>query len=67
MNRKDQIEYLIDRHKIKLNYLIGKEQRLLTKEEILNRNYYRGRFGSNVSKDGKNFIENWNEVNLNDK
>ena len=24
------------------------------KEEILNRNYYKGRFGSQVSKDGRN-------------
>ena len=34
-----------------------KKKRTLTKEEILNRNYYKGRFGSQVSKDGRNFIE----------
>ena len=66
MSKDDQIEYLVDKYKIKLNYLVGKEKRVLTKEEILNRNYYKGRFGSKVTKDGKNFIENWNEINLND-
>ena len=66
LSRKDQILYLFDRYKISLRHLNGKEKRTLTKEEILNRNYYKGRFGSQVSKDGRNFIENWNEVNLND-
>ena len=41
------------------------KKRTLTKEEILNRNYYKGGL-TQVSKDGRNFIENWNEVNLND-
>ena len=58
LSRKDQILYLSDRYKINLRHLNGKEKRTLTKEEILNRNYYKGRFGSQVSKDGRNFIEN---------
>ena len=41
LSRKDQILYLFDRYKISLRHLNGKEKRTLTKEEILNRNYYK--------------------------
>ena len=44
--------------------MLGNERRKLSHEELLNRDYYRGRF---ASKDinGK-VIYNWEEANLND-
>ena len=43
--------------------MLGKEKRSLSKTEMLNRDYYRGRF---ASKDNKGIIiNNWEETNLN--
>ena len=43
--------------------MLGKEKRSLSKVEMLNRDYYRGRF---ASKDNKgNIVYNWEETNLN--
>ena len=44
--------------------MLGKEKRDLSKVELLNRDYYRGRFSSK-DKNGK-IIYNWDELNLND-
>ena len=44
--------------------MIGQEKRLLSDEELLNRDYYRGRFASprEESRDGSRMIFNWEET-----
>lgn len=54
---------------IKLNIpeyekMLGKEKRELSKVELLNRDYYRGRFSSKNKKN--EIVYNWEEINLND-
>ena len=46
--------------------MLGESQRILSDEEILNRNYYRGRFASprKESDNGKRMIFNWEETPL---
>ena len=46
--------------------MIGLDDRMLSKDELLNRDYYRGRFASprKNSNDGKNMIFNWEETNF---
>jgi len=41
--------------------MLGSESHTLSDEELLNRDYYRGRFASKI--DGRT-IYNWEEVNL---
>lgn len=50
------------------NILIGKPNRVLTNEEILNRSYYRGRFASPRFDNNHNYetmINNWEETPIN--
>jgi N,N'-diacetyllegionaminate synthase len=42
---------------------LGQAQRPMSPAELLNRDYYRGRFASNV---GDRFVNNWEDVNLDD-
>ena len=60
-------EQLEDISKIYPNWkkLIGNSNRNLSKEELLNRDYYRGRFASPRmnSFDGNQMIYNWEEIN----
>ena len=46
--------------------MFGKETRILSNEELLNRDYYRGRFASprKDSKNGSRMIFNWEETNI---
>ena len=46
--------------------MIGNKKRVLTDEELLNRDYYRGRFSSKRKgyKDGDRMIFNWEETPL---
>ena len=65
MNRDDQRSILFqDKEKLELS--LGSETRELSDIEILNRNYYRGRFGSHRTKqyDPTNMIMNWEETPL---
>ena len=45
---------------------LGKADRALSNEEILNRDYYRGRFATPVDQanSGQRMIDNWDEVDL---
>lgn len=52
-------KYLNCNYKFNLNLIRGKSIRQLSHEELLNRDYYRGRF---VSKKGKRNIYNWEEI-----
>jgi N,N'-diacetyllegionaminate synthase len=49
--------------------MLGDINRHLSQEELLNRDYYRGRFASprSNSKDGKNMIFNWEETPIDSK
>lgn len=45
--------------------MIGSEQRNMSHEELLNRNYYKGRFASHISREhGNQVIYNWEEIPL---
>ena len=63
LSKSDQKLFLEKECKLNLNQIKGKPIRKMTKEEILNRDYYRGRFAS-----FRNFhnrpIFNWDEVPL---
>ncbi len=61
LNKKKQFSYLKKHFDINLNQLKGKKLRELSEEEILNRDYYRGRF---VSKIKKREVFNWEETDL---
>lgn len=65
LSHSDQRIYLDEKYPLWMDAL-GTEKRLLTKEELLNRAYYRGRF-YNPRKDdasGQNGIFNWEETGL---
>ena len=59
-DRKDYIQKYIPEFK----EMLGKEKRELSKTELLNRDYYRGRFASKNSQN--NTFYNWDEVELDD-
>ena len=62
LNKEDQNKY-IEKNVPEYKSMLGKEKRSLSKTEMLNRDYYRGRF---ASKDNKGIIiNNWEETNLN--
>jgi len=63
LNDEDRNEY-IKENIPEYNEMLGLKERDLSKTEILNRDYYRGRF---ASKDIKgNIVYNWEEANLDD-
>ena len=59
-DRKEYIKENIPEY----NEMLGLKERDLSKTEILNRDYYRGRFASKDTKG--NIVNNWEEINLND-
>ncbi len=62
IDKEDQNKY-IEKNVPEFEKMLGKEKRSLSKVEMLNRDYYRGRF---ASKDNKgNIVYNWEETNLN--
>ena len=61
LTKKEQFSYLKQNFNFNLNQLKGKKFRELSEEEILNRDYYRGRF---VSKIKNREIFNWEETDL---
>ena len=63
--KKDQLKYL-KKHFPQWQIVKGKTNRDLSSEEILNRDYYRGRFASlrKSSKHGQNMIFNWESHNF---
>ena len=65
MSRDDQKLELDDRHE-GWNRAVGSPHRRLSHDELLNRAYYRGRFGSRrpESGDGRNMITNWESTPL---
>ncbi len=63
LKKDEQKAYLKDRYNLKLNKFSKQKLSLnLSHEEILNRNYYRGRFGSILR--NNRMIYNWDEVAL---
>ena len=61
LSKSKQLNFLKKNFEFNIERLRGHKYRKLTKEEILNRDYYKGRF---VSKIGSREIYNWEEVNL---
>ena len=63
LNKTDQLSYLKDKYRIDIKIVQGKTNRKLTHEELLNRNYYRGRFCSkiNVNNQSRDLF-NWEEA-----
>ena len=61
LSKSKQLNFLKKKFEFNIERLRGHKYRKLTKEEILNRDYYKGRF---VSKIGSREIYNWEEVNL---
>ena len=61
LNKSKQLNFLKKNFEFNIERLRGHKYRKLTKEEILNRDYYKGRF---ISKIGSREIYNWEEVNL---
>ena len=62
LNKIEQKKFLIQSG-LNLNLIKGKKVRQLSFEELLNRDYYRGRFAS-FSKKNKRQIFNWDETDL---
>ncbi len=60
--KNDQRDYLKDKG-LNFNLIKGKQIRSLSNEELLNRDYYRGRFVS-FSKKNKRQIFNWDETSI---
>ena len=61
LNKNNQLLYLKKKFKFNFKDLKGQKFRKLSNEEILNRDYYKGRF---VSKIGTRQIFNWEEINF---
>ncbi|MDC3036414.1 N-acetylneuraminate synthase family protein [Candidatus Pelagibacter sp.] len=61
MNKSEQKEYLVKECNLNLNKIKGKSVREMSHEEILNRDYYRGRFASYINQ-SKRPIFNWDET-----
>ena len=62
LSKKDQKKYLKNKG-LNLNLLKGRQIRPLSNIELLNRDYYRGRFVS-FSKVNKREIFNWDETSI---
>jgi N,N'-diacetyllegionaminate synthase len=61
LNLSDQKQYISEKYKINPNSHKGMIKRNLTHQELLNRDYYKGRFTTFIK---KRSIENWDEVSL---
>jgi len=60
LNKNDQKKYLNEKFKINPSNYYGKQKRELTHEELLNRDYYKGRFCAKSFRD----VYNWEEVKI---
>lgn len=65
LSKYDQRKYLINKYKCNFNLVYGSAKRNLSNLELLNRDYYRGRFASvNKKKFGPSHIFNWEEIEI---
>ncbi len=62
-DKSDQKKYLKEKYKFDIRRTFGQQKRVLSHQEILNRNYYRGRFAS-FDRKSKRMIYNWEEVKI---
>ncbi len=63
LTQKEMRDYFKDKYKIKPERFLGKEKRELSDIELLNRDYYRGRFVSKINYEGKyHTINNWEDI-----
>lgn len=61
LSKKNQKKYLKENYPINMKKIIGKKNRNLSHEEVLNRSYYRGRFVSHDKSNPSRLIYNWEE------
>ena len=62
LKKNEMLSYLKDKFKINLNQVKGNSKRKLSHEELLNRDYYRGRFCSKINIGGQTKdLFNWEE------
>ena len=61
LNHQDQAEYLKEKYNFNIISLAGKKNRELSSIELLNRDYYRGRFANTVRGENIRTIYNWEE------
>lgn len=65
LSKSKQKEYLINKYNCNFKTVYGSSKRALSDLELLNRDYYRGRFASsNKKKFGPEHIFNWEEINI---
>ena len=65
LSKYDQRKYLINKYKCNFKLVCGSAKRNLSDLELLNRDYYRGRFASvNKNKFGPSHIFNWEEIEI---
>lgn len=65
LSRSDQKDFLTREYKCNFKTIYGLPKRNLSNAELLNRDYYKGRFASiNRSKLGPSHIYNWEEVSI---
>jgi sialic acid synthase SpsE len=65
LNKSAQLEYLKKKFKINIKLVEGKINRKLSNMELLNRNYYRGRFSSKININNQTRdLFNWEEAPL---
>ena len=61
-------QYLAENFEVNFKQIAGKSKRKLSHTEILNRNYYRGRFCSKIIMNGqKRDLFNWEEKSFREK
>lgn len=61
LGQNDQKKYILEKYKISPNSFLGRKKRDLTHAELLNRDYYKGRFTTYIN---NRCIDNWDEVDL---
>ena len=61
-SNKENIKSYIDQNILDYKILLGTENRDMTEVELLNRDYYQGRFASKIKKN--KYIFNWEEYNF---
>ncbi len=63
LGKSDMRQYLAENFEVNFKQIAGKSKRKLSHTEILNRNYYRGRFAS-FDRKSKRMVYNWEEVKI---
>ena len=63
LSNKEKKEYIFKKYKFNLKSLLGQKKRTLSEIELLNRDYYKGRFSSKINNATRD-IYNWEEIKI---